>query len=332
MTIKLSVLDQSPISEGTTAEEALRQTVQLARHVEALGYERFWVSEHHDASHLAGSSPEVLIAYLAAKTERIRLGSGGVMLTHYSPYKVAENFRLLEGLAPGRIDAGVGRAPGGMPIASWALNNGQPRKKDLFPELIDELVGYVKGDVESGPYPGLKASPVVQTVPEVWVLGSSLSSAKLAAEKGLPYAFAQFINGDGGSEHMAAYLKHFQPSPLLNQPKNLTAVFTICAKTDEEAEYLASSLDYSLIMGAQGMQLNGTPSPEKASAYEYNKYERPYIKENRKRMVVGSPATVREQFKRISEQYETEEIMAVTIVYDFEKKLQSFEWLREAVQ
>ncbi|KMY55117.1 hypothetical protein AC623_15190 [Bacillus sp. FJAT-27231] len=332
MGLKLSILDQSPISEGITAEEALAETVKLASHAEKLGYERFWVSEHHDASTLAGSSPEVLMAYLAAKTETIRIGSGGVMLPHYSSYKVAENFRMLEGLAPGRIDAGIGRAPGGMPIASLALNRGEYRQVDRFSEQVDELLTYLAGDEESGPYPGLKATPLVQTVPDVWMLGSSGSSAMLAAQKGLPYTFAQFINGDGGPDYMAAYYSSFQPSCLLSKPKSMAAVFTICAETDEKAEHLASSLDLSLLMTAQGMKSNGVPSPEQAAAYQYSKYERQFIQENRKRMVVGSPRRVREQYEQISEQYKTENIMAVSIMYDFQDKLTSFELLAEAIR
>ncbi|RJS60074.1 LLM class flavin-dependent oxidoreductase [Bacillus sp. PK3_68] len=332
MSLQLSILDQSPISEGMGAEEALAQTVQLARHAEALGYERFWVSEHHDASSLAGSSPEVLMAYLAAKTKAIRIGSGGVMLPHYSPYKIAENFRVLEGLAPGRIDAGIGRAPGGMPMSSLALNRGEYRQVDRFPEQIDELLAYLAGDEENIPYPGLKATPLIQTRPDVWLLGSSPASALLAAKKGLPYTFAQFINGEDGQESLAAYLNSFQPSPWLSKPKSMVAVFTICAETDEKAEWLASSLDLSLLMTAQGMKSNGTPSPEKAAPYRYSEYERKFICENRKRMVIGSPERVREQYKRISEEYQTENIMAVSIMYHFEDKLKSMELLAKAAE
>lgn len=332
MGLKLSILDQSPVSEGTGAEEALAQTVQLARHAEELGYKRFWVSEHHDASSLAGSSPEVLMAYLAAKTKNIRIGSGGVMLPHYSPYKVAENFRVLEGLAPGRIDAGIGRAPGGMPIASLALNRGEYRQVDNFPKQIDELLAYLAGNEENGPYSGLKATPLVQTMPDVWLLGSSPSSALLAAQKGLPYTFAQFINGENGPASLAAYLHSFQPSPWLSRPKSMMAVFTICVETDEKAEWLASSLDLSLLMTAQGMKSNGTPSPEKAAVYPYSEYERKFIRENRKRMVIGSPERVREQYEQLSEQYQTENIMAVSIMYNFEEKLKSLELLAKAVR
>ncbi|UII55284.1 LLM class flavin-dependent oxidoreductase [Cytobacillus spongiae] len=328
MTLKLSVLDQSPISEGMSAEQALNHTVLLAQHVEKLGYSRFWVSEHHDTTSLAGSSPEVLIAHLAAKTESIRVGSGGVMLPHYSPYKVAENFRVLEGLNPNRMDLGLGRAPGGMPIATMALNHGQRRMTDQFPEQIDDLLGYLHDALPNHhPFNGLKATPQIQTAPEVWVLGSSSSSAILAAQKGLPYTFAQFINGEGGVQYTESYRRHFRPSKYLKQPLNMVAVFVICGETDEEAERIASSIDLSILMIEQGMRSNGTPSPEKAAAYQYSPYELVRMKENRKRMIVGNPQKVKEQILAIGEQYGTDEVMAVTITYDFKDKLKSFELL-----
>jgi luciferase family oxidoreductase group 1 len=325
MSLKLSVLDQSPIAEGMSPETALKNTVELAKHVEKLGYTRFWVSEHHDTTTLAGSSPEVLIAHLAAKTEKIRVGSGGVMLPHYSAYKVAENFRVLEGLNPGRIDLGIGRAPGGMPRASLALNNGNYRDVNQYPEQIDDLLGYLSDELPANnPYEGLQASPIVSTTPDVWMLGSSPSSAMLAAQKGLPYTFAQFINGEGGPEYTNDYRKNFVPSKFFDKPENMAAVFVICAETDEEAERVASSIDLSIIMVEQGMRSNGTPSPEKAAAYQYSPFEHARILENRKRMVVGNPKKVKERLLELSEQYETDEIMLVTITYDFEDKLKSF--------
>ncbi|MGD6849889.1 LLM class flavin-dependent oxidoreductase [Rossellomorea aquimaris] len=324
--LKLSVLDQSPISEGMSPQEALHHTVQLAQHVEKLGFERFWVSEHHDSTGLAGSSPEVLIAHLAQNTSRIRVGSGGVMLPHYSSYKVAENFRLLEGLNPNRIDLGLGRAPGGMPMATMALHDGKPRDVNRYPEQIDDLLGYLTDSLpDTHPYQGLTAAPMIETMPEVWMLGSSPSSAMLAAQKGLPYTFAQFINGEGGPQYTQAYRNNFVPSEYLKEPKNIVAVFAICAETDEEAERVASSIDLAILMIEQGMRSNGTPSPEKAAAYQYTPFEEMRVRENRKRMVVGNPKKVKEQLLSLSEQYQTDEIMLVSITYDFQDKLKSFE-------
>jgi luciferase family oxidoreductase group 1 len=330
--IKLSVLDQSPISEGMSPQEALQHTVELARFVEKLGFTRFWVSEHHDSPSLAGSSPEVLIAHLAQNTAKIRVGSGGVMLPHYSSYKVAENFRLLEGLNPDRIDLGLGRAPGGMPMASMALSDGKHRDVNRYPEQIDELLGYLTDSLpDSHPYQGLTAAPKIRTMPEVWMLGSSPSSAMLAAQKGLPYTFAQFINGEGGPQYTQAYRNNFVPSDYLDKPKNTVAVFTICAETDEEAERVASSIDLSLIMLEQGMSSNGTPSPEKAAAYQYSPFEMARVRENRKRMIVGNPEKVRREILQLSEDYQAEEIMLVSITYDFKDKIKSFQLIAEAL-
>jgi len=326
MKIKLSVLDQSPISEGQTAEEALKQTVQLAQFVEKLGYERFWVSEHHDTTGLAGSSPEVLISYIAAKTKTIRVGSGGVMLPHYSPYKVAENFKVLAGLVPNRVDLGIGRAPGGMPRATIALQGGRNRNVDQYPEQVEELLAYLNDDLDKDHMLyGLKATPIVEAIPEVWLLGSSPSSAQLAANLGLPYTFALFINGEGGEYYMNMYLRHFKPSKYLKKPKNMTAVFAICAETDEEAEKIASSIDLSFLLLEQGIPSLGTPSPEKAAQYEYSPYELARIQENRKRMIIGNPKKVKEEIIQLCERYETDEIMLATITYDFNDKLKSFE-------
>ncbi|WKA48894.1 LLM class flavin-dependent oxidoreductase [Geobacillus zalihae] len=332
MALQLSVLDQSPIAEGMTAEEALENTVKLARHVEQLGYKRFWVSEHHDTNSLAGSSPEVLLGHIGAKTSRIRIGSGGVMLPHYSPYKVAENFHVLAGLHPGRVDLGVGRAPGGMPRATIALQGDRRRSVDRYPEQIDDLLGYLYDALPPvHPLYGVKATPIVQSPPELWLLGSSSETAKLAADKGLPYVFAQFINGEGGEHYMRLYRDRFVPSPYLAEPRGMVAVFAICAETDEKAEWIAGSLDLTLLMIEQGMALNGTPSPEKAAAYPYSPYERKRVEDNRRRMIVGSPARVKDELYRLSEKYETEEIMLVTITYDFEDKLASFRLIAEAV-
>src|SRR5690554_4340385 len=206
MALSYSILDQSPISEGSSPQEALKQTAVLAQKAEQWGYTRFWVSEHHDATTLAGSSPEVLIAHLGAVTKTIRLGSGGVMLPHYAPFKIAENFKLLEALYPDRIDAGVGRAPGGMPRASYALNEGKKRDTSKFPAQIDDLRMYLTDSIpEEHPYYGMKATPVTKHSPPIWVLGSSENSAQLAADKGLPYMFAHFINGEGGQQFAKEY-------------------------------------------------------------------------------------------------------------------------------
>ncbi|WP_439019851.1 LLM class flavin-dependent oxidoreductase [Bacillus thuringiensis] len=329
--IKLSVLDQSPISDGSTAAKAFSHTVTLAQEVEKLGYTRFWVSEHHNSVSLAGSSPEILISHIAAKTNRMRVGSGGVMLPHYSPYKVAENFRVLEALYPNRIDLGVGRAPGGMPIATRALQEGKMVSLDQYPEQIADVAMYLHDQVpENHHYANLKATPVIPTSPEMWMLGSSGESAKIAANNGASFAFAQFINGFGGPEVMRAYQEQFQPSYLGDKPKSIVAIFVICGETNEEAERIASSLDLSILLLEQGKRTTGTPSIETAQNYSYSAYDLFRIKENRQRMIVGDPSSVKEQIVNLSKAYNTDEFMIVTITHQFEHKLQSYRLLANA--
>ena len=332
MALRYSILDQSPVSENSTPSEALKQTAALAQHAEEWGYTRFWVSEHHDAASLAGSSPEILISHLGAMTKSIRLGSGGVMLPHYSSFKIAENFKLLEALYPGRIDAGVGRAPGGMPRASLALNEGRSRNVDRFPDQIDELSMYLNDAIpEDHMYYGMKATPLTQSAPPVWILGSSMTSALLAAEKSLPYMFAQFINGEGGQDFTRTYRDRFEPKQGA-APYSGFAIFVVCQETEEEAERVASSLDLALSMGAQGMPSKGTPSPDTALAYEYTKFEKLLVEENRRRMVVGNPQQVGDRLEALAAEYQADEVMLVSIAYDFKDKLKTFELVAKELE
>lgn len=332
MALKYSILDQSSISEGSTPGQALKETAVLAQHAEKWGYTRFWVSEHHDAATLAGSSPEVLLAHLGAVTNKIRLGSGGVMLPHYSAFKVAENFKLLEALYPGRIDAGMGRAPGGMLRASYALNDGRLRDASRFPEQIEELRMYLNDAIpEEHPYFGMKATPVTESAPPVWMLGSGQSSALLAAEKGLPYMFAQFINGEGGQSFARSYRDRFV-SHNGSCPYQGVAIFVVCQKTEEEAERVASSMDLALAMGAQGKPSKGTPPPDRAIAYPYTKFERMLVEENRKRMIVGTPKEVVDALEELAAGYAAVEVMLVSIAYDFEDKLETYRLIAEEMQ
>ncbi|MGF7032727.1 luciferase family oxidoreductase group 1 [Paenibacillus mucilaginosus] len=331
MNLHLSVLDQSPIPEGSTAGETLAETARLAKEAERLGFRRFWVSEHHAAGSLAGSSPEVLISHLAAVTSRIRLGSGGVMLPHYSAYKVAENFRLLEALYPGRIDVGLGRAPGGMPLATRALQEGRAADIDRYPEQVADLSAYLRDALPPGHrFAGLKASPVIPSAPPLWLLGSSDESARIAAEQGTAFAYAHFINGYGGPEAVRRYRDHFRPASEGDRPQSLVSVFTVCAETDEEAERLASSMDLSFLFHEKGVQRPGIPSPETAANYPYTAYDRMRIESNRSRMIVGSAAAVKAKLIEMSERYGTDELMIVTIMHDFEARLRSYRLLAEA--
>lgn len=338
--MKLSILDQSPVSEGSSPAEALAQTALLAREAERLGYHRFWVAEHHAAPGLAGSSPEVLMAYLAAVTSEIRIGSGAVLLPHYSAYKVAENFRVLEALYPGRIDLGVGRAAGGGALSAKALqdNRVNPEGIDRYEQQLKELIAYLheSDETEAGAgehphrYAGLQATPAVSTAPEIWILGSSSVSASLSARLGTGYAFARFINGNGGAEAVREYADSFAPSRAAATPQSLVAVFAVCAGTSEEADRLAASMDLSLVLLEKEHLSTATPSVETAMNYTYTPYDRFSIKDNRKRMVVGSPGEVREQLQALAEEYQCGELMISSHIHSFEDKLTSLRLIAEA--
>lgn len=320
----LSILDQSPIATGSDASTAFAQTTAVAKLADDLGYHRFWVSEHHDTPRLAGSSPEVLIAHLAANTKRIRVGSGGVMLPHYSAYKVAENFRVLEALYPQRIDLGLGRAPGGMPRARMALQEG--RQPADYALQVADLTAYLTDTLPvDHRFSGLKATPVVQTAPPLWLLGSSDWSAHLAAVQGTAFMYAHFINSEGGVEAVRNYHDRFEPSTLRAQPQAGVAVFVICAETDHEADLIAKSLDLALVMLANGQVGAGTPTIEEALAYPYGRYELLLVHENRKRMVVGDATSVRQQLEALAAAYGVEEVMTVTSTARFEDRMHSHE-------
>ncbi|MDR0267108.1 LLM class flavin-dependent oxidoreductase [Paenibacillus sp.] len=329
--IRLSILDQSTISEGSGPVEALAQTGRMAREAERMGYQRFWVSEHHFSANLAGSSPEVLISHLAAVTSTLRIGSGGVMLPHYSSYKVAENFRVLEGLYPGRIDLGLGRAPGGMPLATQALQEGKVRNVERYAEQIADLNAYLTDTLSpSHPFAGLVATPLVRTVPQMWMLGSSGGSAAIAAQQGTGFAFAQFINGSGGADIMRWYQENFRPSAVMDRPKSMVAIFAVCAESEEEAHRVASSMDLSLLLLEKGGSSGGTPSIERALSYPYSPYDQMRVLENRKRMIVGSPEQIKRKIESLCAAYRTDEVMITSIIHRFEDKLKSFRLIAEA--
>ncbi|SDW65228.1 luciferase family oxidoreductase, group 1 [Marininema mesophilum] len=332
--VKLSVLDQSPIPKGKTAIEALADTRRLAQETEKMGYHRFWVSEHHYSKSLAGSSPEILISHLATITKRMRIGSGGVMLPHYSPYKVAENFKVLEGLYPKRIDVGLGRAPGGLPLSTRALQEGKHNSRDPYPEQLDDLITYLDDRAdEQHRFPRLLATPIVESKPEVWLLGSSGGSAHLAARQGAGYAFAQFINGEGGEEVVQYYRDHFQPSSINSTPQTLLAIFVICAESEEEAERQASVLDLTLLLQQKSSSdSRGIPTIEDAERYPYSEWDRMVIRQNRQRMIVGNSEQVKERILQLGRAYSTNEFMLVSIIHDIEAKLRSYQLIAAAFQ
>ncbi len=321
MSFVLSVLDQSPVSEGSTGGDALRNSIDLARHVEQLGYERYWVAEHHATPMLASAAPEILIAEIAAATSRIRVGSGGVMLPHYSPLKVAEVFSMLAALHPGRIELGIGRAPGTDPHTMFALQRDRRQAApDDFPEQLAELLALLEDDLPPGhPFARLTALPGGPERPDVWLLGSSPQSAIWAAELGLPYSVADFINPQG-AELAQLYRDRFRPSARRESPWVAAAVATVCAESDEEAERIASSGRMSRALLHSG-RLIPVPPVEKALAFLAS-HDLP---STGRRAVVGGPETVRAGLDEVARGYGADELMLVTITFDHEARRRSYE-------
>jgi luciferase family oxidoreductase group 1 len=328
--LKLSVLDQSPIRKGGTPAQAVAETLELAQLCDRLGYHRYWLAEHHSSQALAGSTPEVLITRVAGLTERMKIGSGGVMLPHYSSYKVAENFRMLETLFPGRIDVGIGRAPGSDQRTMRILADGKPNwsSADNYPLQVRDLVAWLHDaipDKHAGH--GVMAQPVGASAPDVWLLGSSDDSAALAAHFGLPFCFAHFINPDGGDNVTRSYIEHFKPSSLHATPQAMMAMGVMCAETDEEADLLSKSRElWSVRLRTIG-EPGPFPSIEEALEAEKDPRLKAFMGQMRRRGVTGSPKTVRAGIEEIAARYQVDEIMLVTIAFDFEKRKRSYELL-----
>ena len=324
----LSVLDQSPIKSGGTAAAAIRETLELAQIADRLGYHRYWLAEHHATAGLAGSSPEILIGRVAGCTHGIRVGSGGVMLSHYSPLKVAENFRMLETLFPGRIDLGIGRAPGSDRHTARILAH-EPGDLDVdrFPEKVGLLLGFLRNSFDPGhPLQGVRAMPDGPGTPEVWLLGSSDQSAILAARHGTAFTFAHFINSDGFDEVVQSYRRTFRSSPLLDAPRAGLAVFVVCADSEAEARRLAASRDLfvaRLYTGRSGPY----PSVAEAESYPYSDHERAIIRGARSRSIVGTPEQVRERLLELGRQAGADEWVILTITHDFGARVRSYELL-----
>jgi luciferase family oxidoreductase group 1 len=322
--LRLSVLDQSPIPEGSTGADALRNTIDLARLTDELGYDRYWVAEHHGTPMLASASPEVLIAAIASATPRLRVGSGGVMLPHYSPLKVAENFSILSGLFPGRIDLGLGRAPGTDPPTMFALQRDRRQgSPDDFPDQLAELLAYFGDSFPHGhPFARLAELPGRPETPDLWLLGSSPQSALWAAEFGLGYAFADFINPEGAP--MAADYRR-----RADAPRVIVAVSAVCAATDAEAQRLAASQRMAITLLRSG-RLVPVPPVEKALRFlaEHGLEGVP----SGRRVVVGAPATVRAGLEAVAEEYDADEVMVVTITHDHAARRHSYELIAEAFE
>jgi len=332
----LSVLDQSPIRKDGTAVDAVAETIALARACDRLGYHRYWLAEHHNSNSFAGSCPEILIARVAQETRRMRIGSGGVMLTHYSPLKVAEQFRMLDVLTPGRIDLGLGRAPGSDQMTAKALQSGpQAFPIDAFPsqvfllrQFLDDAAGRAPLPADH-PYHGIHAMPRAPTPgPELWMLGSGIHGAVYAAELGLPFSHAYFISTDGSEDAVKEYRDRFKPSPACPAPRVSLGVAALVAETEEEANRLAASRNLWVVRLLTGRPIP-FPSPEEALAQPLSPREEKLLASVSKRSVVGTKNQVRERLTSLAEAHGAEELVVVTITYDFASRLRSYELLAE---
>ncbi|HVA80724.1 MAG TPA: LLM class flavin-dependent oxidoreductase [Candidatus Binataceae bacterium] len=332
--MKLSIVDQSPVPEGFTPADALRNSIDLARLADRLGYERYWIAEHHATGSFASSAPEILIARVAAETAHIRVGSGGVMLPHYSPLKVAEVFRMLHALYPARIDLGIGRAPGGSPLDTFALRRDRNNRTmpDDFTQQMAELMAFLSASFPAEhPFREIQLSPAMPGGPEVWLLGSSMWSAAAAAQFGVPYAFAHFIDPTHTRAALKYYHAHVNRQGSAMAGRTVLALGAICAETEALAQRLYSSVRAWAQRLRQGGGRGAIPSPERALAQLGSSYERlPNDTGEWPRVLVGEPKRLHAELTRIAEELHIDEIMIVTVVYEHQARRRSYELLAEA--
>jgi luciferase family oxidoreductase group 1 len=327
--VPLGILDLAPIPDGSAAGPALRATIALAVAAEELGYTRFWVAEHHGMPGIASSSPPVLIGHIASATSSIRVGSGGVMLPNHASLVVAEQFGMLEALHPGRIDLGLGRAPGTDQATAAALRHRGP---DEFPRQLTDLLGFFTGEWPAGhPYRTVHAIPGEGAGPDLWLLGSSGYSAQVAGALGLPFAFAHHFMPANTLPALELYRQSFRPSPALDKPYAMIAAGAICADTDERARFLAGSSGLSFLRLRQG-QPGKMPSPEDAAAYPYSDLERSFIADRQSTQHIGAPDTVLDGLADLVKRTEADELMITTQAYDPADRLRSFELIAAAAR
>lgn len=328
MKFDLSVLDVAPVAAGSTASEALRHVVDLARLADRLGYVRFWLAEHHGMPSIASSSPEILIEHVASRTERIRVGAGGIMLPNHAPLRIAEAFHTLEALHPGRIDLGIGRAPGTDPATSRAL---RPFDPEHFPMQLQELMSLSRRDFpEDHPFHTVRVVPSDVELPPIWLLGSSGASAAFAGSLGVGYGFASHFSPTSPLPALRAYRENFRPSEQFPRPHVILALSVVCAETDEEADYLARSMDLNWVR-LRRKELGPVPSPEEATAYRYTPEELAIVRHHRDMLVVGSPETVRERILARVRETEADEVMVSAMLHSHEKRMRSYELVAQAM-
>jgi luciferase family oxidoreductase group 1 len=327
----LSVLDLSPVTTATPGSAALRNSLDLARLADRLGYTRYWLAEHHNLASIASSAPEIMIGQVAAATTHMRVGSGGVMLANHAPLMVAERFKVLEALFPGRIDLGLGRAPGTDPVTSYALRRRQdPREGDEFLERFQELILLERGGFPDGhPFRTLRAVPADVALPPIWLLGSSGYSAELAAAIGTGFAFAHHFAEYDALSAMLSYREHFKPSAALAEPYAILAAAVIAADSDAEAERIAASADLNFVNRSKGEYLP-LASPAEAAAYPYTPIDRERLARHRARLIVGGIDSVKRRLLALIESTRADELMITTTVYDHAARRRSYELLAEA--
>jgi luciferase family oxidoreductase group 1 len=333
MDFGLSVLDVSPVSSGSDGAQALRNTLELARLADRLGYERYWLAEHHNLPTIASSAPEIMIGHVANVTERIRVGAGGIMLPNHAPLKVAETFRVLEALHPERVDLGIGRAPGTDPVTATALRRSQDGlSAEDFPQRFGELLAFSgEGFPEDHPFRSVVAMPSDVGLPPIWLLGSSGYSARAAGQMGLGYAFAAHFSPTDPAPAMRAYRESFELSEGFERPSAILAVAVVCGDTDEHAKRLASSMELAWVRMRSGKP-GPLPSPEEAMAYPYTPAERQLADAYRYMQVVGDPRTVRARLEELAEHTATDEVMVTTNIYAHAERLRSYERLAEVFE
>ena len=325
--MKLSILDQIPIPSGTSASESLARSVELAKLGDQLGYERMWLAEHHNTKSLASSAPEITAAYISAQTERIRIGTGGIMMMHYSPLKIAEVFKTLCGLAPGRIDFGAGRAPGGDMSAMIALASGE---RPIVNEQYDKMETILRliADKPTGEqvYDAVIAAPTKITLPESYLLGSTGQSARVAGEMGVGYSFAQFFQGQLSKQIVDIYKSAFRPSYFMQQPKVIVSYSVSVAETKEEAEYLSMPLQISRLQLMRGNLTQGL-SPEEAHNYPLTEMDKALMVKNRELFLIGTADEVIDMIQTDMEWYGFDEAMINCNLYSQESRLNSYRLL-----
>jgi luciferase family oxidoreductase group 1 len=322
--LPLSVLDLAPVGTGSSGPEALGNSLELARAAERLGYTRYWFAEHHGMPSIASSAPEILIAHVAAGTHRVRVGSGGIMLQNHVPLKAAEVFHTLSALHPGRIDLGIGRAPGTDPTTSRALRPFDPAR---FSEQLEEMVGLSRGTLPAEhPFHAVRVIPQEVKLPPIWILGSSGASARYAAEMGMGYSFARHFSPTPPGPAFSAYRENFRPSEEFPEPHIILGVAAVCAESDERAEYLAASMDLMWVRVRRG-EFRPIPTPEEALAYPYTPQERAVAATYRELVFVGGPSRVRREIEQVVRETGADEVMITSTIHSHQERLKSYELL-----